>query len=44
MDLREQITQVRDGHEAGRERRVDREEGYLRDLKSTLGNKAKHNM
>ena len=33
LDLRTHVTQVREGSESGQERRVDIEEGGLRDLK-----------
>ena len=42
--LRAHDTQTREGREAGRDRRVDREEGELRALKATVGKKANWKM
>ena len=41
MDLRTNSTQVREVCDVGHERRVDSEEGYLRDLQETVGKKEK---
>ena len=41
LGLKAHVTQVREGSEIGRDSRVDREEGNLRALKSTVGKKAK---
>ena len=44
LNLRENTNQVREGQELGWERRVDRKDGWLRELKETLGKKENHNM
>ena len=44
LNLMEQTNQVRGGQELGWERRVDRKDGWLRELKETLVKKDNQNM
>ena len=44
LDIRAHVDQVREGIEVGWEKRDDREEGELRDLKEVVGKKAKRKL
>ena len=44
LDIRTYNTQVREGNEAGQERRLDRDEGGVKSLQETIDKKTKNNL